>query len=296
MVAKTVSDVVAPTWERSGVLPNDEIVALWLGAKRSPHTRRAYRRWAESFLAFAGGAWLGLVPLRTLQEWAESLKGASNSRAQGVAAVRSLYVFAVKSGFVRLNPAESVPMPAIEDKRSERTLTRDQVRALFRAADQWVDQPHRAILLRFLYYAGARIEEVSTVTKDAFAERAGGTAQVKLTGKGRKTRYVPLSKEAWGSLRGWVGGVTGPKGRPFPLTPNRISAIVAETAREAGLAEKVSGHWLRHAFATHYLEGGGRLEVLQKLLGHASLETTGQYLHVRPDVADALELELGGDQ
>lgn len=260
------------------------VIELWLGSKRSLHTRRAYARAAGSLLAAARKP-LGTISALDIQRWAEELPGAPNSRALKVSAVRSLYDFAVRMGVLKLNPAVAVPIPAGEDRRSERTLSPEQVRAILDAAQSNRLQRIGAMLL---YFTGARAAEAVRVVKEDFKPRGGDKAQVKLTGKGEKTRFVPLGVEAWEALKKPVE-LLAPGERLVPWTPEYLSEQVKALGVAAGAGD-ISAHWLRHAFATHYMDRGGRLEVLQKRLGHESLATTGTYLHVRPDVDDALEL------
>lgn len=172
------------------------------------------------------------------------------------------------------------------------TLRADEVNTLLQSIDP-ADLPYGArdrAMLEMLYGSGLRVSELVNLR----AEQVDWEENfLRITGKGRKTRYVPLGGVAARALRSYLehartkllrngrrADVIFLSNRGERLTRDRIRQIIKERARAAGLPENVYPHILRHSFATHLLENGADLRVIQDMLGHASLSTTQVYTHV----------------
>jgi integrase/recombinase XerD len=227
-------------------------------------------------LASLGAAWAGLAP---------------SSLARKCSALRQFYGFLVDEG---LRPDD--PSPALPRPRSRRPLPRllshGEVEALFTAAeDEAAGERSEAVrmlvLLELLYGSGLRATELVSLPLSAVPRDA---PFLTVTGKGGQQRMVPVSGRARAALSRWLalgGRGEGSKalfpstGRQGHLTRVRLFQLLRALAARAGIdPEKVSPHVLRHAFATHLLEGGADLRVLQTLLGHADIATTQIYTHV----------------
>lgn len=253
----------------------------------SAHTIRSYRTDLEQFRAFLasqGDRSLARVDGRVLRGYLAWLHGRGLDRAsiaRKLAAVRSCFRFLVRRGLVARNPGRQVVAP-----RLPRTLASflpiDEAYVLLEAAAP----PRDRAILELLYASGLRVSELVGLDLDD-ADRAGGT--VRVLGKGRKERMVPFGGAAAAALDGYLGE----RGEaPGPLFRNRrggrlgvrsVHAIVRRRARAAGLARRVSPHTLRHTFATHMLDAGADLRLIQELLGHSRLSTTQRYTHVSAD-------------
>ena len=266
---------------------DEKLVELWLHGK-SRHTQRAYRADAERFLSFVARP-LRAVTLADLQAYADSLSGAPATRIRALSAVKSLLTFGQRTGFLVLNVGAVVKLPPRKDTLAERILDEADVHTLL------AREPGRRnrVLLRLLYRAGLRVSEIAGLCwRDAHARDDGG--QVTVFGKGSKTRTVLLPSDVWRdliSLRG-EAGLDEPvfrSRRGRHLDPSAIFRIVRHAAERAELEAmgKVSPHWLRHAHATHALERGAPIHLVQATLGHASVATTGRYLHARPTDSSA---------
>ena len=266
---------------------DEKLVELWLHGK-SRHTQRAYRLDAERFLSFVARP-LRAVTLADLQAYADSLSGAPATRIRALSAVKSLLTFGQRTGFLVLNVGAAVKLPPNKDTLAERILDEADVHTLL------AREPGRRnrVLLRLLYRAGLRVSEIAGLCwRDAHARDDGG--QVTVFGKGGKTRTVLLPSDVWRdlvSLRG-EAGLDDPvfrSRRGSHLDPSAIFRIVRHAAERAELEAmgKVSPHWLRHAHATHALERGAPINLVQATLGHASVATTGRYLHARPTDSSA---------
>ncbi|MGB3803055.1 MAG: tyrosine recombinase [Sphingopyxis granuli] len=264
-----------------------EMMAAERGASRN--TLAAYRRdlvqaaeWVRGPLAAADAAALrGLMAeYRTL---------AASSAARKLSALRQFFAFLLDEGERADNPALDIARPATR-RPLPRILTHDHVDRLFAQAGEEADgaaAPASAVrmllLLELLYGSGLRASELVSLPRRAVA---GGRDYLIVRGKGDKDRLVPLSARAGAALDRWLPLVA--EGSPwlFPsgkahLSRVRLFQMLRELAARAGVdPAAVSPHVLRHAFATHLLEGGADLRALQLMLGHADIATTEIYTHV----------------
>jgi integrase/recombinase XerD len=262
-----------------------QLVEVWLHGK-SPHTQRAYRTDADRFLSFVARP-LRAVTLMDLQAYADSLDGAPATRIHALAAVKSLLTFGQRTGFLVLNVGAALKLPPRKDALAERILDEAEVHTLLAR-----EPGHRnRVLLRLLYRAGLRVSEIAGLCwRDLHTRDDGG--QVTIFGKGGKTRTVLLPADVWRDLVSLRGDAVledpvfrSRRGRH--MDPSAIFRLVQHAARRAGLEARVSPHWLRHAHATHALERGAPIHLVQATLGHASVATTGRYLHARPTDSSA---------
>lgn len=262
-----------------------EMMAAERGASRN--TLAAYRRdlmqaaeWVRGPLAGADAAALrGLMAeYRTL---------AASSAARKLSALRQFFAFLLDEGERVDNPALDIARPATR-RPLPRILTHDHVDRLFAQAGEEADGAAASavrmlLLLELLYGSGLRASELVSLPRRAVA---GGRDYLIVRGKGDKDRLVPLSARAGAALDRWLPLVA--EGSPwlFPsgkahLSRVRLFQMLRELAARAGVdPAAVSPHVLRHAFATHLLEGGADLRALQLMLGHADIATTEIYTHV----------------
>jgi integrase/recombinase XerD len=223
----------------------------------------------------------------------------TSSAARTLVAVRGFHRFLLREGAVDHDPAASIrpPTPA---KRLPKAIPIDQVERLLAAAGSPGDGP-RALrdraLLELLYGCGARISEAVGLDRDDVDIDGGrGTGTVVLHGKGDKTRIVPLGSYAGEAVsaylvRGRPALVSAGRGSPalfLNARGGRLSrqsawSVLRSAANQARLESAVSPHTLRHSFATHLIDGGADVRVVQELLGHASVTTTQVYTLVTVD-------------
>jgi integrase/recombinase XerD len=224
---------------------------------------------------------------------------AVSSVGRAVVAVRGLHAFALKEGITAGDPAREVAPPA-PAKRLPKAITVDAVERILDAAGSTEDPEPRVLrdraLLEFLYGTGARISEATGLDVDDLDHLAQDPA-VLLTGKGGKQRYVPVGRYAVRALDAYLvrgrpviaaraGRQASPgvflNARGGRLTRQGAWGILRDAAARSGKPE-VSPHTLRHSFATHLLDGGADIRVVQELLGHASVTTTQVYTLVTVD-------------
>jgi integrase/recombinase XerD len=219
---------------------------------------------------------------------------AASSAGRAVVAVRGLHRFAVREGLAATDPARDVRPPAAA-RRLPKAITVDQVEALLEAAG--FDQTPLALrdraLLEVLYGTGARISEAVGLDVDDLDLDSAG---VRLDGKGGKQRIVPVGSYARAAVEAYLvraRPVLAAAGRGTPalllnarggrLSRQSAWSVLQAAVDKAGLQVDVSPHTLRHSFATHLLDGGADVRVVQELLGHASVTTTQVYTLVTVD-------------
>ena len=265
-----------------------DLIAVWAARSESPNTRRNYRRQGERFLAFVNMP-LAAVRLGDLQAYLETLEGqAPATRALATAALKSLFTFAQETGFLRFNVGKPVKSPSIKNTLAERIMPEaDMLRLIGMESN-----PRNRAMLTLLYGGGLRISELCGLCWRDLADRQNGEGQATVYGKGGKTRVVLLSANTWRILAGLRSGA-GPDAAVFlsreggALDPTQVRRIVKAAARRAGLSEAISPHWFRHAHGSHSLDRNAPIHLVQQTLGHASVATTGHYLHARPTDSSA---------
>ncbi|MEW4448196.1 tyrosine recombinase [Qipengyuania sp. JC766] len=210
------------------------------------------------------------------------------SVARKASALRQFFGFAVDEGYRDDDPSEALPSTS-RRRNLPKVLDHSEVEALFACAqeDAQGDRPlavRTLALIEMLYGSGLRATELVSLPVSAVPRDA---PFLTVTGKGGQARMVPVGTKASQALSRWMAVRDGERSsfvfpsRSSHLTRIRLYQIVKGLAAKAGIApEKVSPHVLRHAFATHLLEGGADLRVLQALLGHADIATTQIYTHV----------------
>ena len=271
----------------------------------APNTLASYRRDLRRYLAHLSAAGVHapeevgephvasfLVSLREGDEEHPPL--AANSAARAVVAVRGLHRFLMREGLATVDPARSVRPPS-PPKRLPKAISVEEVEKLLDAAG--ADQTPRALrdraLLELLYGCGARISEAVGLDLDEL-DMENGT--VRLLGKGSKERVVPVGSFARDAVSAYLVRArpelaAAGKGTPalfLNARGGRLSrqsawSVLRSAAERAGITRQVSPHTLRHSFATHLLDGGADVRVVQELLGHASVTTTQVYTLVTVD-------------
>jgi integrase/recombinase XerD len=285
------------------------VVERGLAANTVESYRRDLRRY-EASLAGRGKARLGDVTpadvaefLATLREGdAEHEALAVSSAARAVIAVRGLHAFAAAQGLAETDPARDVPPPT-PPRRLPKAITVAEVERLLAASGPGPDDPSAdprmlrdRALLEFLYGTGARISEVTGLDVDELHLDADPV--VRLAGKGGKQRVVPVGSYAVRALQAYLV-----RARPALAAASRRISVspavflnvrggrltrqgawgVLHAAAERARLPDVSPHTLRHSFATHMLDGGADIRVVQELLGHASVATTQVYTLITVD-------------
>lgn len=290
---------MAATEGRSAVLEEyAEYLALERG--RSEHTRRAYLADLRSLFAYldqrAPGAGLGALSLETLRGWLAAQAGFGAARttlARRTSAVKTFTAWATRRGLLTTDPAMRLQVPKAR-RTLPAVLREDQALAAMTAADLGAEQGdplalRDRLIVELLYATGIRVSELCGLDLD---DVDTDRQLLRVLGKGNKQRTVPFGKPARTSLNAWLGDgrptlvtaesgpalLLGPRGRR--LDPRQARTVVHQTMSAVADAPDIGPHGLRHSAATHLLEGGADLRIVQELLGHTSLATTQLYTHV----------------
>jgi integrase/recombinase XerD len=257
-----------------------EIVYIWLGDK-SKTTQISYSSIVSGFFAFINKP-LSSVAIEDLQLWHRRLQltDRPSTVANKLRAIKSLFSFCVKVNYLEINIGSFIKCPKVKEKLAERILSESDCLKLISAAKTERDRA----LLCLMYACGLRVSEVCSLTwGDLQPQKEAGKCTV--FGKGDKTRVVLVPASVWQLLMALPRTIdavfVSRTGRPLERT--MVFRIVKQCAKRAGVSEKASCHWLRHSHASHAIEGGCNLRLLQQSLGHSKLETTERYLHINPD-------------
>ena len=276
----------------------DEYLALQRG--RSEHTRRAYLGDLRALLAFLAerspDADLTRLTVPLLRSWlaAQAATGAARTTlARRTSAVKTFTAWALRADLIESDPATRLQVP-----KSRRTLPsvlrEDQALDAMKAANLGAEQGdplalRDRLIVELLYATGIRVSELCGLdTDDVDASRR----LLRVLGKGNKQRTVPYGQPAQRALDGWLSdgrpelatAASGPAlllgARGKRLDPRQARTVVHQTMAAVDGAPDIGPHGLRHSAATHLLEGGADLRVVQELLGHSTLATTQLYTHV----------------
>ncbi len=278
---------------------NDDLhlINLWLRGK-SEHSQEAYTRDVEQFVDFVDLP-LSEIKMQHFWDWADHLKkqGAlPATQARKLAAVKSLFSFGHRIGYLQFNVGAAITLPSIPDKLAERILLEEDIIAIVSQARTLRNR----VLLKLFYASGARVSELASVYWGALIPRGDQQGQISLLGKGNKMRTLLLPASVWKELMELKSEseLNEPNQPVFrsrkggPLSRQQIWRIVRDAAREAGFDKNVSPHWLRHAHASHALDHGAPVHLVQESLGHRSLTTTSKYTHARPDDSSSKYLNI----
>jgi integrase/recombinase XerC len=267
--------------------------STWLAVVRgrSPHTVRSYTRDLRSFAEFAAARGTTLVDAgrRDLRSWVEDLaqRQAPASVMRRLAAVRTFYRWLGNEGLIEDDPTAGVRSPRLPKKLPTVLGISEAVRMMELPGDGLRDLRDRAAM-ELLYGGGLRISEVIALDRSDL-DLAGGEVRVR-AGKGGKERRCPIGPPAVEAVEAYLAAAPHPLGDAAPLllgpSGRRLSERTVRRAVHAWAARvfrDASPHTLRHSFATHLMEGGMDLRLIQTLLGHESLSTTQKYTHLSVD-------------
>jgi len=275
-----------PEWE--------QIIALWEHG-RPASTMTVYMPVVRDFQAFCYPLRPGQVTLEILQQYEKTwshLKRSTINRK--LSTIKSILGFAHRIGATPFDVGRALRLRHVPDNLAEKILPAKDIRRMIRLTEL----PRDHAIIRLLYGAGIRASECSGLRWMDCRERDKHDGQITVLGKGDKSRTIRVSPETWRSLmviRPADAKPTDPvfvsrEGDKRPMHRTRITNVISEAAKRAGIEEHVTAHWMRHGHATHALDAGAPLPLIQHTLGHASLATTQRYLHVHPEESSSTYL------
>jgi integrase/recombinase XerC len=270
----------------------------------SPHTCRGYQRDLEEFENFLKSSGIGVsgtgniemekVDRFAMRRYLSFLhrKNRKSSIARKISALRSFFKYLVRERLIASNPAKGVSTPKVE-KPLPTTLTVDEA---FRLVETPAEKSRpRAekerlrdcAILELLYSSGIRVGELVGLNLNELELDLG---IVKVMGKGRKERIVPVGSKAAEALGAYLdkrGSLSGEEPlfinrRGGRLTARSVGRLIKKYSKRSGIFRRISPHTLRHSFATHLLDAGADIREIQEMLGHTSLSTTQRYIHLSP--------------
>jgi integrase/recombinase XerD len=257
-----------------------DLVRWWVSTK-SVSTRKTYLMVYKQFSEFTGKALADIV-IEDILLWLESyqLRGASlNTIRNKSSAIKSLFNFARKTGYLSTNPCTLIKSLQGRDALHERRMSEEEVKMLIMTARTPLEQ----MVIKLLYFLGLRVSEMLDLKWSHFQPVEGGYS-VEVIGKGMKHRILFLNHSLWEQLQ----SLPRMAGADFVFITSKghrydrhsIHRVIKGVVHRAGVNPQISAHWLRHAHASHSLKHGASIELLMKSLGHSSLDLTSRYLHI----------------
>lgn len=228
--------------------------------------------------------------LHLFVQWMSDIGLTARSQARIISGTKSFFAFCFSDGVCDSNPAELIEMPRL-GKHLPVFLSIEEIDSMLKCIDLSKPDGHRSkAIIEVLYACGLRVSELVNLS---FADYFPDESFVRVIGKGNKERLVPIGKEASKSLEQYIRFCRvhfpvvhghehviflNQKGRQ--LSRVSVFTLVKRLAEEAGIKKNISPHTFRHSFATHLVENGADLRVVQELLGHSSITTTEIYTHL----------------
>lgn len=262
------------------------VIGSWLYQKGAK-TQRYYKRIVREFFNYYPGLNMKTTQITHLALFLKTYGIHSEAtRNTYKNALSSLFSFGMKAGYLDRNPALALENIKTPDKIYSKVLSREQVQQMILKEPQVRNQ----IILKILYFTGIRVDEISKLNTRSFQSTENGVVMI-VEGKGRKVRSIHLPEHLVKEIYEYTSGLSSEFlftternsfGTFKALSTSQIFRIVKRSAVQAKLSVQPSPHWLRHTSATHAIEAGAPIHVVQRSLGHESISTTGKYLDIRP--------------
>ena len=261
---------------------DEQLVSLWLHG-RSRHTQRAYGADVIKFCKSVNKS-LQQVTLGDLQNFADELmqsKLSDTSVKRMLSSVKSLFSFGHRIGYLTFDVGAPLKIPACRETLTERILSQEEVQQIIAS----VENTRNRLIIKTLYYTGIRISELVALKHKHLQHREEG-GQMTILGKGGKSNVLLLPKDLWFELM-LLRDTLSDEGPVFKskkkghLNPSHVQRVLKEIALKS-IGKGATPHWYRHSHASHALENGCPIHLVQKQLNHSSIATTGRYLHARP--------------
>lgn len=206
-------------------------------------------------------------------------------------AISSLYGYLTKTGYVDKNPTNVIKPEKVADNFRSKILEFEQINRMIEIENSIRNK----LLIKILYYTGLRISEALGLTHKSFRRAEDGGSYMTVLGKGTKVRTVYLPEDIFEEIRSYIDEyqltdddfLFYAENKSIPITRMQAFRIIRTAAKRAKVDPVPSPHWFRHSSATHAIENGAPIHVVQHSLGHASINTTGKYLHAMPTASSA---------
>lgn len=271
---------------------DEQLIKLWLHG-RSKNTIKGYLYDISLFCQKINKP-LKTVTLQNLQDYTDYLSEKEYAPAtmkRILCAVKSLFSFGHRIGYLSFDTGKPLRIPTPKETISERIMNEQEIHYMIKNTNNQRDR----LLLEVLYYTGLRVSEVSGLKWSNLQTRET-TGQITVQTKGSKTNVILLPAQLWKNLLDYRK--EAPDDSPIfrsrkkgKLCVGQIQRIVKRIAEKAGITGNISPHWFRHSHASHALDNGCPIHLVQKQLNHSSIATTGKYLHARPQESSSKYLK-----
>ena len=257
--------------------------------KLSPNTIKSYEENLEIFLNFIKGKSIFKIKQSDIEEFLGKQEKTETTKAHYLTVLNSFYLFCIDEGYTNYNPCEGIPMPRLIKKIPE-YLTYEEVDKLLNIPLNTAYDYRTKAMLELLYATGMRVSELLSLR---YTNVDFDNDFVRVEGKGSKERIIPFNETSKKYLQLYLNQyrpVLVKKGKNYqelflnnrgtPISRQGFFKILKNLCITTGISKQISPHVLRHSFATHLLNGGADLRVIQELLGHSDISTTQIYTHV----------------
>jgi len=257
----------------------------------SKSTKESYTRILRNFFGFFSNYGIKDITDTHITLYLKTLDRKPATKNLVLKAISSLYGYLLKIGYIERNPTATIRPEKVADGFRSKILDFDQIHRMIEMEKTRRNQ----ILLRILYYGGLRISEALSLTPKSFREAKESGAYMTVIGKGTKVRTVFLPGDIFEQVKLFIeeekfhdeNFLFSGKEKSTSLTRMQAFRIIKLAAVRAKVDPLPSPHWFRHSSATHAIENGAPIHVVQHSLGHASINTTGKYLHATPTSSNA---------
>ena len=265
------------------------IIGSWLFQKSSK-TQRYYRRIIKEFFSFYPNLYIKTTQITHLSLFIKTFGDhADSTRNTYKNALASLFSFAQKTGYIERNPALMLDSIKTPDRLYSKVLSREQMEQMILKEKN----ERNRLILKIFYFTGVRVDELCQLRKKNIQKTSADAYYLLVEGKGKKVRSINLPSHLVIDIFNYAEKIStfflftsglfhGKELIEKPLNPSQVFRIVRAAAKNAKVSVMPSPHWLRHTCATHSIEAGAPIHVVQKTLGHESISTTGKYLDIRP--------------
>lgn len=264
------------------------IIGSWLFQK-STKTQQYYRRIVKEFFNFYPELFLKTTQVTHLSLFIKTFGDHTDStRNTYKNALSSLFSFAQKTGYTERNPALMLETIKTVDRLYSKVLSREQVEQMITKEIN----PRNKLILKMFYFTGIRVDELCKLRRNSLQKSSDNSYYLLVEGKGKKVRSIFLPQHLVDVILEYVLDLRTmhlfcslrikESELEKPLNASQIFRLVKKAAVNAKVSVQPSPHWLRHTCATHSIEAGAPIHVVQKTLGHESISTTGKYLDIRP--------------
>ena len=269
------------------------IIGSWLFQK-STKTQKYYRRIIKEFFSFYPNLYIKTTQITHLSLFIKTFGDhADSTRNTYKNALASLFSFAQKVGYIERNPALMLESIKTADRLYSKVLSREQMEQMILKEKN----ERNRLILKIFYFTGVRVDELCKLRKKNIQKTSEDAYFLLVEGKGKKVRSINLPSHLVIDILNYAEKIStfflftsglfqklnsGKEMLEKPLNPSQVFRIVRAAAKNAKVSVAPSPHWLRHTCATHSIEAGAPIHVVQKTLGHQSISTTGKYLDIRP--------------